>query len=151
MSELHVAFRVGDATYVLPAATVVQMESFSGATRVPGSPAHVAGLVQVRGAIMPVVDLRARFQLPPAEATVDTRIVVVERESRRVALLVDSARDILKIDPAAFEPPPEVVAAQSAGFVQSVARVGGGMVMLIDCDRVIGKEELHGQYDTEHG
>jgi len=151
VTELHVAFRVGDATYVLPANAVVQMESFSGATHVPGAPSHVAGLVQVRGAIIPVVDLRVRFRLPPVEHTLDTRLVVVERDQRRVALLVDSARDILKIDPAAFEPPPEVVTAQSAGFVQSVARIDSGLVMLIDCDRVIGKEELHGQHDTQHG
>lgn len=146
MTELHVAFRVGDSTYVLPASSIVQMESFNGATRVPGTPEYVAGLVQVRGSVVPVVDLRARFKLPPVEATLDTRIVVVEREKRRVALLVDSARDILKIDPASFEPPPAVVAAQSAHFIRSVARIGERLVMLIDCDRVIGEEDIHGQH-----
>jgi purine-binding chemotaxis protein CheW len=139
MTELHVAFKVGDATYVLPASLIVQMESFTSATDVPGTPDYVAGLVQVRGAVVPVVSLRARFGLPPAPVTLDSRIVVVERNSRRVALLVDSARDILKIDPATFEPPPEVVAKQAAGFVSSVARVGERLVMLVDCDRVIGE------------
>lgn len=143
MTELHVAFKVGDATYVLPASSVVQMESYTGATRVPGAPEYVAGLVQVRGAVVPVVSMRARFQMPAVEDTLDTRIVVVERRGRKVALLVDSARDMLKIDPAAFEPPPEVVAKQAAGFVRSVARVGSKLVMLVDCDRVIGEEELH--------
>jgi purine-binding chemotaxis protein CheW len=151
VTELHVSFRVGDGTYVLPASSVVQMESFSGATPVPGAPSYVAGLVQVRGAVLPVVDLRARFQLPPLAPTLDTRMVVVERNERRVALLVDSARDMLKIDAAAFEAPPEVVAKQSAGFVRSVARVGERLVMLIDCDRVIGEEEIHGQHDIDHG
>lgn len=151
MTELHVAFRVGEATYVLPARSVVQMESFSGATRVPGAPDYVAGLVQVRGSLVPVVDLRVRFRLPPAEPTLDTRIVVVEQRKRRVALLVDSAREILKLEPSAFEPTPDVVAAQSAHFVRSVARIEGRLVLLIDCDRVIEEEKVHGHHDTEHG
>lgn len=150
MSELHVAFRVGATTYVLPASTVIQMESYSGATRVPGAPEYVAGLVQVRGAIVPVIDVRARFNLPPLEPTLDTRLVLIELGKRRVALLVDSAREMLKIDPASFEPPPEVVAAQSAHFVRSVARVSGNLVMLIDCERVIGEEDIDGQADTQH-
>jgi purine-binding chemotaxis protein CheW len=151
MIELHVAFRVGDATYVLPASSVIQMESFSGATRVPGAPEYVAGLVQVRGTVIPVLDLRARFRLPPIEPTLDSRMVVVERGKRRVALLVDSAREILKLDPESFEPPPEVMAAQSEHFVRSVARLGERLVMLIDCDRVIGEEDIHGQHQIQHG
>lgn len=151
MSDLHVAFRVGEATYVVPANAVIQMESFSGATRVPGAPDYVLGLVQLRGAIVPVIDLRARFRLPPAEPTLDSRIVVVERDKRRVALLADAARDMLKISATEFEDPPEVVAAQAAGFVRSVARVGNRLVMLIDCDRVIGEEDFHGQPHIEHG
>jgi purine-binding chemotaxis protein CheW len=149
VTELHVAFNVGEATYVLPASAVVQMESFSGVTRVPGVPDYVAGLVQIRGALLPVVDLRARFDLPAVEPTLDTRLVVVERNQRRVALLVDRARDILKIDSASFEPPPPVVAAQAAGFVRSVARVGDRLVLLIDCDRVIGEEESDAKHDTD--
>jgi purine-binding chemotaxis protein CheW len=143
MNELHVAFKVGGATYVLPASSVSQMESYAGATHVPGAPEYVVGLVQVRGAVVPVVSMRARFKLPATETTLDSRLVVVERRGRKVALLVDSARDMLKIDPSSFEPPPDVVAKQAAGFVSSVARVDARLVMLIDCDRVIGEEELH--------
>lgn len=147
MTELHVAFKVADATYVLPIRDVIQMESYSGATHVPGTPDYVAGLVQVRGSVIPVVDLRARFRLPPAELTLDSRIVVVEHRERRVGLLVDSAREMLKLDPAAFEPPPEVVSADSAHFVRSVARAGGRLVMLMDAERVIGEEEIHGEHN----
>lgn len=64
MSVLHVVFKVDGAEYVLPAADVLQMESFTGATPVPGAAPHVAGLVQVRGRVIPVVDARLRFGLP---------------------------------------------------------------------------------------
>jgi purine-binding chemotaxis protein CheW len=144
VTVLHVLFSVGEATYALPASTVAQMESFTSATPVPGAPSHVAGLVQIRGAVVPVVDLRVRFGLPPAERGLDARVVVVQRGDRRVALLADSAREVARIDPAAFAPPPESVTAQSAGFVEAVAQLGARLVLLIDCDRVIGEEVIHG-------
>lgn len=144
MSALHVLFKVAGSEYVLPAADVLQMESFSGATRVPGAPPFVAGLVQIRGRVVPVVDLRARFGLPEAAPALDTRVVVVQQGERVVGLLVDAAREVVSIAGEAFRPPPEIVAEQAAGFVKAVAQVGGRLVMLIDCDRVIGKGKLHG-------
>jgi purine-binding chemotaxis protein CheW len=140
MNDLYVVFRIEDATYVLPAARVLQMESFSGATRVPGAAAHVAGLVQLRGRVVPVVDLRALFGLPPIERGIDARIVVVQQNSRQVALLVDAAREVITLDPATFTPPPEIVALQSHHFVSAVAQLEKRLFMLIDCDRVIGEE-----------
>ena len=145
MSELHVVFKVGDAEYVLPADEVLQMESYSGATRVPGTPGYVAGLMQVRGRVVPLVDLRARFGLPAIEPTLDTRVVVVQRGERTVGLLVDSAREVLKLRPEDLKPPPEVVVDQGGGFIKSVAQAGKRLVMLIDFSKVVGKEQLHGQ------
>ncbi|HEX2734773.1 MAG TPA: chemotaxis protein CheW [Polyangiaceae bacterium] len=149
MTDLHISFKVGDTTYVLPTRSIVQMESFEGATRVPGTPSYVIGLVQVRGAVVPVLDLRARFGLPPIDRTLDSRIVVVERSGRRVALLVDSARDILKIAASDFESPPDVVTKQASGFVSAIARVAEKLVMLVDCDRLIAEEDTHGHHDSQ--
>jgi purine-binding chemotaxis protein CheW len=144
MSLLHVVFKVAGAEYAIPASEVLQMESFTGATPVPGAPAHVAGLVQVRGRVVPVVDARARFGLPPVERTLDSRVVVGQLGSRTVGLLVDSAREVLKLEPDQLQPPPQLVAEQAQGFVKAVARVGSRLVMLIDFPRVIGEEKVHG-------
>lgn len=144
MSALHVVFKIAGADYAVAAADVLQMESFTGATRVPGTPPYVAGLVQIRGRVVPVVDVRARFGLPAAAASIDTRVVVVQQGARTVGLMVDSAREILPIDPASFRPPPEIVLEQAAGFIKAVAQVGGRIVMLVDCDRVIGEGTPHG-------
>ncbi len=144
MSSLHIMFRVADATYVVAADDVVVMESFEGATRVPGAAEHVAGLVQIRGAVVPVVDLRARFRLPPAEPTLDTRVVVVQAGARRVGLLVDSARDVVRIAADAFQPPPAAIRRQASGFVKAVAQVAGRLVMLIDHLQVVGEEQGDG-------
>lgn len=139
MSELHVVFRVGEAEYVLPASDVLQMESYSGAVKVPGTAAYVAGLMQVRGRVVPIVDLRARFGLGPVEPTLNTRVVVVQSGERTVGLLVDSAREVLHLSREQLRPPPEVLATQGQGFVKSVAQAGQRLVMLIDFQKVIGE------------
>ena len=150
MSVLHVLFRVGETDYVLPAADVIQMESYSGATEVPGCAPHVAGLVQIRGRVIPVIDLRTRFGLPQVERTLDSRVIVVADGSRHVGLIADSARQVLRIEPDAFQDPPEVIREQSRGFVNSIARAGAGVVMRVDFAKVIGQysvpeEQVHGQ------
>ena len=144
MSILHVSFRVGSADYVVPAADVLHLESFESATHIPGAPSFVAGLVQVRGRVVPVVDMRARFGLPPIEHSIDRRIVVVQNGTRVAGLLVDSARDMMRLEATQFEKPPEVVEAQAAGFVRAVATVAKRVVLLIDIPRVIGEELNHG-------
>ncbi|MBS1123364.1 MAG: Positive regulator of CheA protein activity (CheW), partial [Deltaproteobacteria bacterium] len=90
MTTLHVTFRVGTADYALPAAQVLHLESFEIATHVPGAPTYVAGLMQVRGRVVPVVDLRLRFGLASIEHTIDHRVVVVQVGPRVAGLLVDS-------------------------------------------------------------
>lgn len=140
MSELHVLCKVASAEYVLPAANVLQMESYAGATKVPGAAGQVAGLVQIRGHVVPVLDLRVVFGLEPIEPTIDSRVVVMKAGDRTVGLLVDSAREVLKIPPDDFQPPPQVVAQQTDGLVKAVAQSGSRLLMLIDFTKVIGQE-----------
>lgn len=134
---LHVIFQVGDGEYALPASDVVQLESWSGATRVPGAAPWVVGLVHLRGAAVPVVDLRARFGLPPREPTVDERIVVIRRGDKAVGLKVDRAREVVSLGEDAFEPPPDLVRVTSGRWVRAVARVGDRLLMDVDFDRVV--------------
>ncbi|MEY4510123.1 MAG: purine-binding chemotaxis protein CheW [Pseudomonadota bacterium] len=149
MTELHVVFRVAEAEYVLPARQVLHMESFSGATRVPGALPYVVGLVQVRSRVLPVIDLRVRFGLPEREPTLDSRILIVQQGTRAVGLLADSAREVLRIAPDQFFPPPELVSEQAAGFITQVAELGSRLVMLIDSGKVIGEEAPHGEQQRQ--
>ena len=145
MSDLHVLCKIADAEYVLPAADVLQMESFSGATKVPGAAAQVAGLVQIRGHVVPVLDMRVVFGLQTIEATIDSRVIVMKQGERTVGLLVDSAREVLKIPAEDFQPPPPVVSQQTDGLVKAVARAGKRLLMHIDFTKVIGEEQEHGE------
>jgi len=144
VSELHVLCKVNDTEYVLPAADVLQMESFAGATKVPGAATTVAGLVQIRGRVVPVVDLRVVFGLAPIAPTIDSRVVVMKSAERVVGLLVDSAREVLKIPAQDFHPPPAVLVQQTDGLVKAVAQVGSRLLMLIDFIKVIGEEHDDG-------
>ena len=143
LAELYVLFRVGAGNYVLPASSVLEMESFTGATPLPGAPPHVAGLVQIRGKVIAVVDLRARFGLPAGEAALENRVVVIDHGGRRVGLLVDSAREVATLAQDAFRPPPEVVVDQARGFVKAVAEVDKRLVMLLDPEHVLTQEDSH--------
>ena len=140
MTALHVTFRVGEAEYAIPATEVLHLDSYDGATRVPGVPPYVAGLVQVRGRVVPVVDLRARFGLPATTRTSDHRVIVVQIGSRIAGLLADSARDVMQLDDTKFERPPEMIERQSQGFVRAVVSVAKRLILLVDVPRVIGEE-----------
>jgi purine-binding chemotaxis protein CheW len=142
---LHVLFKVADSDYVVAASDVLHMESFSGATKVPGTEEHVLGLMQIRQRVVPIIDLRVRFGLPPSAATLDSRVVVVQSAERAVGLLVDSAREVVQIAPEAFHAPPDVVTHRAQGYVARLAQAGARLVMLIDLRKVIGEETLSGE------
>lgn len=140
MTSLHVTFRVGTAEYVVPAAQVLRLESFEAATHVPGAPPYVAGLVQVRGRVVPVVDLRKRFGLPPTDHALAHRIVVIQLGARIVGLLVDCAREVIQLDEASFQDAPELIAQQASGFVTGVVSVRDRLFLIVDVPQVIGQE-----------
>ena len=145
MNDLHVLCKIADAEYVLPAADVVQMESYVGATKVPGAGEQVAGLVQIRGRVVPVLDMRVVFGLPAVPPTIDSRVVVMKRGDRTVGLLVDRAREVLRIPTGDFQAPPPVVAQQTDGLVKAVVQAGTRLLMVIDFAKVIGEEREHAQ------
>ena len=140
MTSLHVTFRVGTAEYVVPAAQVLHLESFEAATHVPGAPPYVAGLVQVRGRVVPVIDLRKRFGLSPTDHALAHRVVVVQLGARIVGLLVDSAREVIQLDEATFQDAPELIKEQASGFVTGIASVRDRLFLIVDVPRVIGQE-----------
>jgi purine-binding chemotaxis protein CheW len=140
MSSLHVTFRVGTAEYAIPASQVLHLESFETATQVPGAPPYVVGLVQVRGRVVPVVDLRKRFGLPPAEHELAHRVVVVQLGARVAGLLVDSAREVMQLDESKFRDAPELIKQQATGFVTGIVTVRDRMFLIVDVSRVIGQE-----------
>jgi purine-binding chemotaxis protein CheW len=137
LADLHVVFRVADADFAVPATDVVQMESYVGVTAVPGVAPWIAGLTQIRGRVVPILDVRRRFGLPSVPPPPSARIIVVSVGQRSVGLLVDVAREVTKLD-GEIGPPPELLTHTAQGFVRGVARSKGRLLMLIDTGRLIG-------------
>jgi purine-binding chemotaxis protein CheW len=146
MTDLHVTFNVAAAEYAIPAASVVQLESYAGATPVPGTAPHVAGIIQVRGRVIPVIDLRRLFGHPAVEPTLDTRVIVTEHAGRQVGLLVDKSREVLRIDRAVVQATPGLVEESSRGFFAGVVQLGQRLLMLLDLRKVVGEEDLNEQF-----
>lgn len=146
MNELYVVFSVAEVEYALPAAVVSQLESFQGATRVPGAAPHVAGIIQIRGQVIPVLDLRKVFGHPPTAPTLDTRVIVTELGDRQVALIVDRGREVLRIDTSSVQTTPGLVDEKSRGLVGGLVQLGQRLIMLLDVRKVVGEEDLNGQF-----
>jgi purine-binding chemotaxis protein CheW len=136
---LHVVFVLAGVEYALPVGFVLQMDSFNGATAVPGTPAYVAGIVTVRGRVVPVIDLRRRFGLPAVPATLDTRIIVTQVDERVVGLCVDRAREVLPLDPTKHQPAPAIVTERSLGLVHGVHAAGSRLLLLLDLSKVLSE------------
>jgi len=151
MTDLYVVFSVAGAEYTIPASAVVQLESYQGATPVPGTVAHVAGIMQVRGQVIPVIDLRRLFGQPAVEPTIDTRVIVTELGGRQVGLLVDKSREVMRIDSSSVQTTPGLVEESSRGFFAGVIQLGQRLIMLLDLGKVVGEEDLNEQFAKRLG
>lgn len=139
--ELHIVFHVDGVAYAIRGRDVLHLECFTGATPVPGAKPFVAGILQLRGRVVPVVDLRARFGLAPRAATPDSRVVVTQTGGRVIALLADSAREIVELGDGDIAPPPKAVDDGSMHFVSGVGRSKDRLFLLLDTQRVVHEEE----------
>jgi purine-binding chemotaxis protein CheW len=139
MSALHVICKIGDSEYAIPAEEVFQMEAFTGVTPVPGTPSYVAGVVQVRQQVVPLVNARTRFGLLCTEPTAESRMIVLRFGSRLVAVLVDSAREVLNLAPEHFQDTSGLIQGQCGGFVKAVAQLKGRIILLINTLKMVGE------------
>src|SRR4030088_1659713 len=135
-----VVFQLGAELYGVEIARVHEIIRLQAVTRVPHAPAFVEGVINLRGKVIPVVDLRRRFGLPLAEHTRASRIVVVEIGDQVVGIVVDGVSEVLRINPALIEPPSPVVAGIDSEYLRGIARLPDRLVILLDLDRVFARE-----------
>jgi purine-binding chemotaxis protein CheW len=141
-SNQVLTFTLGDETYGVDILRVQEIRGWSPVTRIPQAPAHVLGVLNLRGSIVPIVDLRMRFNLQRAEYTPLTVIIVLSVESavgrRDFGLVVDGVSDVMDVPTADVKPPPELGEQVTTEFIEGLAAVAGRMVMLLDIDKLIG-------------
>ena|SRR5579859_4873292 len=136
-----VVFQLGAELYGVEIARVHEIIRLQKVTRVPHAPSFVEGVINLRGKVIPVVDLRRRFGLPTADHTRATRIVVVEIGDQVVGLIVDGVSEVLRVNAATVEPPSPVVAGVDSEYLHGIAKLPEHLVILLDLDRVLARDE----------
>lgn len=127
-----VCFRLGTEEYGLDIGQVQEINRMIPITRVPRAPAFMKGVINLRGQLIPIIDLRVRFGMAPVEPTKSTRIVVVEIGPSRVGMIVDGVSEVLKIPVEHIEAAPEMVAGADAAYVRGVGKYGDRLIVLLD-------------------
>jgi purine-binding chemotaxis protein CheW len=141
--ELHiVGFRIGRETFGVPISLVHEIVRVPDITCVPDSPEYVEGVINLRGKIISVVDLRKRFGEKQITATRKNRILVVEVENKMVGMIVDSASEVLKVPDSEVDRPPIVFEEGEVNYVTGVGKLKGRLIILVDLTKILQKGEL---------
>lgn len=145
-SVKHLAFRVGAEEFAIGVLSVREILGMQDITAVPGTPEFLKGIINLRGKVVPVVDLRLKFGMPSQEYTERTSIVVVEipGETSRMlmGIVVDSVSEVLNLDPADIEATPDFGEGVHTPYIQGIAKTKGAVKILLDIDRVLSPAEL---------
>jgi purine-binding chemotaxis protein CheW len=136
-----VGFRVGKENFGVPIGIVHEIVRMMEITVVPDSPSHIEGVINLRGKIIPVVDLRKRFaeEIQPNRRN---RIMVAELDGHQIGLVVDAANEVLKINPELIEPPPNIFEQGELNYVTGVGKLGDKLVIMIDLAKIMQRGEL---------
>ncbi len=120
-------------------------------TRVPKSPDFVEGVINLRGKIVPVIDLRRRFGVEKRERDNETRIIVVELTEKVVGFLVDKVKEVIRVEKDIIEPPPELTTSISSNYITGVAKLQDRLLILLDLDKVLSGDEQEHLSEVEAG
>jgi purine-binding chemotaxis protein CheW len=143
-SRQMLTFRLGNEDYGVDILRVKEIRGWSPVTRIPQSRAHVLGVLNLRGSIVPIIDLRTRFALEKAQFTPLTVIIVLSiahgATSRECGLVVDAVSDVLDISADVMRPAPSLGSSVDAEFIQGLANVDNRMMILLNVDELVGRE-----------
>ncbi len=132
-----VLFDLGSEHYAIDSMNVREIIRMQTITKIPGAPMSVEGVINLRGKVTPVLDLRKRLGLSVTEESKETRIVVVEVEGQDVGLIVDGVSEVLRIPVSVIEPTSTIVAAEEADYILGVAKLESKLVILLDIARLL--------------
>ena len=137
-----VVFNLGQEEYGVDILQVKEIKRLTEITRVPNAPDHVEGVINLRGNIIPVVDLHKRFELGTVEATDESRIVIVNVQDITVGITVDAVSEVITLDKSSLAPPPPLVAGIEASFIEAIGKLKDRLLILLNMDRILGLDEV---------
>jgi purine-binding chemotaxis protein CheW len=135
-------FILGSEEYGIDILKVQEIRGYTSVTAIPNTPDYIKGVMNLRGAVVPVVDLRTKFGLPETEYNKFTVIIVVMVGKRIAGLVVDAVSDVLNIGRAEIEPPPELESGVDASFITGLAKAAEKLILLLDIERLMGATDV---------
>lgn len=136
-----VSFKVGQEEFGVDILSVQEINRMLEITQVPNSPSFVEGIINLRGKVIPVIDLRTKLSLEKKEADSKTRIIVVEIKNRVTGFIVDEVSEVLRIPASITEPPPALVAGIRSDFITAVGKLEDRLIILLDLEKVLSVQE----------
>jgi len=144
--ETFLSFKLSEEVFAINVSQVLNILEMSKITRIPKAPEYLKGVINLRGTVLPVVDLRIKFGLPEKEATVDTSIIVLNillnEESIFVGIMVDAVREVLELKNSEIAPTPSIGTKYNTGFIKGMWRLDDKFIMILDIDKVFSTEEI---------
>ena len=139
-----VAFRLGDDHFAADIHTVERVLRYTPPTSVPDMPDYIEGVMDYQGRVVPVVNLRRRFELPPVPAKTETRTLVLNVSGEWIGVVVDSVTEVASYDPAAVAAPPKLFRGLAGEYVKGIVRRGDRLVIYLDVDKLLtSTERIH--------
>jgi purine-binding chemotaxis protein CheW len=131
-----VTFKLGNEEFALDILKVQEINRIVEITKVPKAPDFVEGVINLRGRVIPIVDIRKKFHLNIKEATKETRIIVVNIMSKTIGLIVDSVSEVLRINSSTIQPPPPLIAGLDSDYIKGVGKLDERLIILLDIDKI---------------
>ncbi len=140
-------FNLGEELYGVDILRVQEIKGYTAVTKIPNTPSHIKGVLNLRGTIVPIIELRTKFSMPTIDYTAFTVIIVVVVRDKVMGLVVDAVSDVLNIDKKDIQPPPQFGAKVDVSFLNGIGKSNDKLVALLDMDRLLLDDEM--QNDTK--
>jgi purine-binding chemotaxis protein CheW len=137
-----VVFTLGNESYAVDINTVKEIIQLQPVTKLPGTPPSVEGIINLRGSVIPIIDLRKRFEMERIERNKETRIVVVTCANSSVGVIVDSVAQVLRIPRESIEPASNVFSDEKVEYLLGIVKLTNRLIILLDMDRILTNQEL---------
>jgi len=145
-TDQYLTFKLDDEIYALNISHVREVLDFTKISRVPRMPEFMCGVINLRGGVVPVVDLRIKFGMPEKEKTVDTCIIIIDitigEEQTLLGIMADSVQEVMNLDADQIQPPPKIGTRLKTEFIKGMGKKNDEFIIILQCDKVFSSEEL---------
>ncbi|MDP4176477.1 MAG: chemotaxis protein CheW [Bacteroidota bacterium] len=138
-----VGFTIGKEYYGIAIKSIKEINRMTEITKVPRAPQFIEGVINLRGNVIPVINLRTKVGMPKKEYDKETRIIIVELSGKTIGFIVDGVREVLRIPDNLLDPPPALAVGNKADYITSVAKLEDDLVILMDPEKLLTNEEVN--------